>query len=117
MADAERHSFGGGCPEGIKLHLSCPEGIPSGKTGLGRGMYFAYIIKSIKDGKYYYGHTHNIEKRLLKHNKKTVRSTKARSPFTLHYQEEFNTKQEAAKREYFFKTIDGYNYLKEKEII
>jgi putative endonuclease len=81
------------------------------------GMYFTYIIKSSKDGKYYYGHTHNIEERILKHNKGRVRSTKARRPFILHYYEEFKTKQEAAKREYFFKTIKGYNYLKEKRII
>jgi putative endonuclease len=80
-------------------------------------MYSVYIIKSIKDSRYYYGHTENINERLIKHNKGRVRSTKSRRPFTLHYQEDFKTRQEAAKREYFFKTIDGYNYLKEKGII
>jgi hypothetical protein len=37
--------------------------------------------------------------------------------FIIHYTERFSAKSEAAKREYFFKTIDGYNFLKSSGII
>jgi len=79
--------------------------------------YFAYILRSLKDEGFYYGHCQDLEKRLKNHNTGKVRSTKARRPFVLHYSEKYLTKTEAAKREYFFKTIDGYNHLKSKSII
>jgi len=79
--------------------------------------YFTYILKSLKDGGYYYGHCENVEKRLKNHNAGKVRSTKGRRPFIIHYTEKYSTKTEAAKREYFFKTINGYNYLKLKAVI
>jgi len=31
-------------------------------------MYYVYILRSIKDGKFYTGFTENIEKRIQKHN-------------------------------------------------
>ena len=80
-------------------------------------MYFAYILRSEKDGRFYYGSTKNVEMRLAKHNKGDVRATTGRRPFILHYKEEFETRSEAVKRERFFKTIDGYNWLKENKII
>ena len=43
--------------------------------------------------------------------------TKGRMPFILHYYETFETKSEAAKRETFFKSIDGYIFLKENKLI
>jgi putative endonuclease len=78
---------------------------------------YAYILKSTKDGKYYYGSTKNINKRIQKHNSGGVPSTKHRRPLTLHYKEEFKTYSEALKRELFFKSIDGYNWLKQNKII
>ena len=80
-------------------------------------MFHAYILKSLKDNRYYYGHTENIEKRLNEHNRGKVKSTKSRRPFVLHYFESFGSKSEAAKRELFFKSIDGYVYLKNNGII
>lgn len=80
-------------------------------------VFYAYILKSLKDGKYYYGHTADLNFRLDAHNKGKVRSTKGRKPFVLHYYETFETKPEAAKRETFFKSIDGYIFLKERKII
>jgi putative endonuclease len=74
-------------------------------------------VKSSKDGKYYYGHASDLEKRLKEHNRGKVRSTKGRIPFELHYYEKFGTKTEAAKREYYYKSIDGYNWLKSMGII
>ena len=68
-------------------------------------MFHAYVLKSLKDGKYYYGHAADLKIRLSEHNRGKVRSTKSRIPFILHYYETFKTKSEAAKREAFFKSI------------
>ncbi len=79
--------------------------------------YFSYILKSLKDNKYYYGSTIDLEKRLKKHNAGEVRSTKGRRPFVIHFFEEHVDRSVAFQREQFYKTIDGYNYLKEIGII
>ncbi len=79
-------------------------------------MYFAYILKSKKDNSHYYGHTKNLNKRLSLHNKGKVRYTKGHLPYEIIYFEEYETRAEASKRELFFKSIDGYNWLKEKGI-
>ena len=80
-------------------------------------MYFTYILKSLKDLKYYYGHTADLEARIKQHNAGKVRSTKSRRPFVLHYSEEYHNKTDAFRRELFFKSIDGYNYLRIQQII
>jgi putative endonuclease len=67
-------------------------------------------------GSYYYGHTHDLDKRLSQHNKGQVRYTKSKRPWIIHYFEIYPTKSEAAKREYFFKSIEGYQWLKKEKI-
>jgi len=79
-------------------------------------MFFTYVIKSSKNGTYYYGHTKNLDDRIKEHNSGRVRYTKSRRPWKLHYYEGFDTKSEAYKREQFFKSISGYRYLKDKNI-
>jgi len=79
--------------------------------------YKAYILRSLKDNRYYYGSTEDLEKRLKYHNSGKVRSTKSRRPLVLHYCEEFSTKTEAAKRELFFKSVPGNIWLKAHGII
>jgi putative endonuclease len=80
-------------------------------------MFYAYILKSQKDNRYYYGSTGDLQKRLREHNNKKVRATKGRTPFTIHYFETFQTRPQAFSRELFFKSIDGYNWLKQNKII
>jgi putative endonuclease len=80
-------------------------------------MPLVYILKSLKDGKFYYGSTKSIERRMKEHNSGMVRSTKSRRPLVLHYIEEYPTLKEARKREIFFKSINGYIWLREKKII
>ncbi len=79
--------------------------------------YYTYILKSLSHGTYYYGSTENIDKRLKEHNAGRQKYTKGRSPWVLHYFEVFEKRSEAMQRERFFKTIDGYNYLKSRGII
>ena len=78
--------------------------------------HFVYILKSLKDDGFYYGYSTNVETRLNFHNEGLVRSTKSRRPFILHYIEEFSSKSDALRREKFFKSIDGYNWLKDNNI-
>ena len=80
-------------------------------------IYYTYILKSLKDNRHYYGSCEDLEKRLLMHNSGKVRSTKSRTPFVVHYLEEHSLRAEAQKREYYFKSIDGYRWLKENKII
>jgi len=80
-------------------------------------MFYAYILKSLKDDKYYYGSTSDLDKRLKYHNSGKVRSTKNRQPLILIYSESFETKTLAIKREMFFKSKAGYAWLKNNGII
>jgi putative endonuclease len=79
--------------------------------------FITYILKSEVDGTYYYGHSVNLKQRLKRHNAGNVRSTKSKRPWKIHYLEEFESKSLAYKRELFFKTIDGYKFLKNNKII
>ena len=79
--------------------------------------YVAYIIRSERSGTYYYGHAENMAARLERHNSGKVRSTKSKRPWKMHYYETFETKSEAYRRELFFKSIEGYRYLKNKKIV
>ena len=57
-----------------------------------------------KDGTYYTGWTNNLDKRLKDHNEgKGAKYTKPRLPVSLIYYEEFQTKEEAMRREYAIK--------------
>jgi putative endonuclease len=78
--------------------------------------FYAYILRSLKDQGFYYGFTSDLKMRLSFHNEGLVRSTKSRMPFCIHYYEEFDSKSAALKREKFFKSIDGYNWLKSNGI-
>ena len=80
-------------------------------------MFFAYILRSLKDGSFYYGSSGDLEGRLAEHNAGRVRYTKGHRPYEIHYSEQFATRSEALRREKFFKTIAGYRWLKKQGII
>jgi putative endonuclease len=80
-------------------------------------IYNAYILKSSKDNRYYYGSCEDLNKRVAEHNSGKVKATKNRRPLNCHYFEQFGSRSEAYRREMFFKSIDGYNWLKEQKII
>ncbi len=62
-------------------------------------MFFAYILQSENNNKYYYGSTSNLELRIKAHNHGKVRSIKSRRPLKLVYSENYSTKKEALRRE------------------
>ena len=76
-------------------------------------LYYTYILRSKIIDKYYIGHTSDIAKRIQRHNKGYTRSTKAFRPWELVYSEEYETKSEAVKREYYLKRMKSKNYIKE----
>ena len=81
-------------------------------------MNYTYIVKC-KDGSLYTGWTNNIEKRIRDHNEgKGAKYTKSRRPVMLAYYEEFQTKEEAMRREYAIKKMrrKEKEKLLEKEI-
>ncbi|MBL1123918.1 MAG: GIY-YIG nuclease family protein [Ignavibacteriota bacterium] len=75
-------------------------------------MYKVYAIKS-KIRKYIYvGMTSNIEERIERHNKGYEKTTRAYRPFELIYTEDQATREEARKREKYFKSGIGKEFLK-----
>ncbi len=80
-------------------------------------VFYAYILKSLKNNTYYYGHTSDLDKRVKQHNLGKTPYTKNLRPWVLHYFESFVVKSDAIVREKFFKSIDGYNWLKSNKII
>lgn len=74
-------------------------------------MNYTYIVRC-RDGTLYTGWTNNIEKRMETHNSgKGAKYTKSRRPVRLVYYEEYDTKEEAMRREYAIKHMEK----KEKE--
>jgi len=74
-------------------------------------MYFTYILKSIKSGKLYIGHTNNIERRFQEHNSNQSKSTKNKGPWELIYTKECPSNSEAILFELKLKKIKNKNYL------
>ncbi len=68
-------------------------------------MYYIYILECA-DGTFYTGYTTQVEERVLAHNaKKGAKYTRGRTPVKLVYQESFEEKSEALKREYAIKKM------------
>jgi len=73
--------------------------------------HFVYILKSLKDSKYYIGVTKDLEKRFNEHDSGYSKSTKSRRPFRLAYKEEFENIREAYKREKYLKSLKNRVHL------
>ena len=74
--------------------------------------YYAYVIKSRKNGKNYYGHTQDLNTRLKEHNSGKTKSTKANIPYEIFFYEICKTRTEAIIREKYFKSGIGREYIK-----
>jgi putative endonuclease len=76
-------------------------------------MYYCYILKSLKDRSYYVGSTASYEKRLERHNKGLVKSTRNKIPWELVCFESYNTRREAMKREKQIKSWKKRKYIED----
>lgn len=68
--------------------------------------FYTYILEC-SDGSLYTGYTVNLEKRLREHNsgKRGAKYTRSRRPCKLVYFEEYQTRQEAMRREVAIKKL------------
>ncbi len=77
-------------------------------------MYYVYVLESSIDNRLYKGQTQDLENRLHEHNSGKVKSTKGYLPWILRYYETVETREAAVKREKYFKTGSGREFLKSK---
>lgn len=79
-------------------------------------MFTVYVINN-DSGKIYIGQTSNLDKRLLRHNGVLRSNTRSytrinKGSWRVVYQEKYNTRQEAIKREKFLKSHVGRDWLR-----
>jgi putative endonuclease len=75
-------------------------------------MYYTYVLQSLKDKKLYIGYSSNLKRRLSQHKSGGSISTKRRLPFRCIFYESFISKEDARRREGYFKTTKGKKALK-----
>ncbi|MDW3197286.1 MAG: GIY-YIG nuclease family protein [Cytophagales bacterium] len=74
--------------------------------------YTVYVLRSLNHNKTYVGLTSDIERRLAEHNAGRSRSTKPNRPWELIYHEEYESRDEARKREKYLKSGSGRELLR-----
>ncbi|OHB15829.1 MAG: excinuclease ABC subunit C [Candidatus Zambryskibacteria bacterium RIFOXYC1_FULL_39_10] len=77
-------------------------------------MNYTYVLRSKIDNKFYVGWTNDLKNRILEHNSGNVQSTKERRPLELVYYEACKNKDNAIKREKYFKTGYGRRFLESR---
>ena len=77
-------------------------------------MHYVYVLYSLKDKKFYTGHTKQLEVRLEEHFQGRVGSTRSRRPLRLTYYEACLEQADALHRERYLKTTWGKRYLKNR---
>ncbi len=75
-------------------------------------MFYVYVLYSDNFKRTYKGMTQDVDKRLIQHNLKQIKSTKAYTPWRLIIKEGFETRIEAREREKYLKTGVGRAYIK-----
>ncbi|MBK9097546.1 MAG: GIY-YIG nuclease family protein [bacterium] len=79
-------------------------------------MYYVYILYSEHFDRYYIGHTNDLKRRLVEHNKGLTSSTKAYRPWKIVYTEKFSSRVEAYDREKEIKSYkSGYKFQELKK--
>jgi len=74
--------------------------------------FCVYVLLSEKDGNFYVGITTDLSRRLDEHNQGRNTSTASRRPFRLIHAELYASKEDALRRENYFKTTKGRRVLK-----
>jgi putative endonuclease len=76
-------------------------------------MFFVYIIQD-DSNKLYKGFTNNLERRIHEHNTGGTKTTSKSKNWKLIYSETFEEKNDAIKREKYFKSAAGRRFIKIK---
>ena len=77
-------------------------------------MFYTYVLRSEKDGKFYTGYTKDLKQRFDQHCKGMVDSTKNRRPLKLVYYEACLDQNDATHREKYLKTYHGKMFIKRR---
>ena len=77
-------------------------------------MYYTYILKSKKSGRFYTGATNDLRKRLKLHNDGKSNFTKKDKPYDLIYYEACKEKEDAFTREIYLKSGYGKRFIKNR---
>jgi putative endonuclease len=79
--------------------------------------YFIYILQSESSGRYYIGHTEDLQKRIAQHNDPhytlTTFTKTHKGPWVLVYSETFATRADAMKREREIKAKKSRCFIEE----
>ena len=76
-------------------------------------MYYVYILRSLKNGKYYIGYTSDLNKRIREHNEGKTKGNRFLKPFELIYKEEYQNATSARKREYYIKRQKDRQFIED----
>ena len=74
-------------------------------------MHYVYILKSLKDSKFYIGRSGDLKRRIAEHSSGKIKSTTHRRPLKLIFYEAFAGKADAIRKEAYFKTSKGKSTL------
>ncbi|WP_299435352.1 GIY-YIG nuclease family protein [uncultured Aquimarina sp.] len=75
---------------------------------------YVYVLKSLKDNRFYVGMSEDIDRRLLEHNSRKTKSTKGYQPWIIIHKETYPDRITARKREKYLKSGYGKQWLKNK---
>jgi len=78
-----------------------------------KNFFFVYVLLSLKDHKFYIGFTNDLERRIKEHEQGKNISTNSRLPVKLIYFEGHLSKEDALRRESYFKTTKGKTTLRQ----
>lgn len=77
-------------------------------------MFYTYILRSEKSGRFYTGYTNNLRKRLIQHNEGLSYYTKRDKPYLLVYFEACLSEDDARSRELYLKSGMGKRFVKNR---
>lgn len=77
-------------------------------------MYYTYVLKSVKSGRFYTGATNDLRKRLTLHNDGKSVFTKKDKPYDLVYYEACLNKEDAFAREVYLKSGNGKRFIRNR---
>lgn len=76
--------------------------------------FYVYVLESLKNRELYVGYSDNLKVRLEKHNRGAVLSTKRYMPWKLIYYEACLNREDAQRREKYFKNSQGRRLMKRR---
>lgn len=88
--------------------------MPGSETSNKLKFYYVYILESQNYNELYIGYTCNLIKRFKEHNQGLNQSTKPYKPWKLIYYEACLNKEDAKRREKYFKKTQGRRLLKRR---